>query len=295
MKNLKNNAALSQYGWTLVGTFLFCAGLNFFIVPVGLYNGGTVGTSQIIRTLISQRITLPANIDIAGIINLMFNTPLLILAYKEFGKDTFVKTLFSVLLQSVFLALIPVPTTPILPDRLSACIIGGAIAGGGVGLTLKAGGSGGGSDILGLYGTAKFKNFSVGKMNLCINGFVYGLCAILFELPTAIYSVIYSIVYSFAMDKVHLQNIPSSVMIFTKKEDLHKKIMATMRRGTTYWKGTGGFTETDTYVLVTALSKFEIIELKKMLQKEDPNAFVIVSEGQEMIGNYEIHLDPVTK
>lgn len=295
MKNLKNNAALSQYGWTLVGTFLFCAGLNFFIVPVGLYNGGTVGTSQIIRTLISQRITLPANIDIAGIINLMFNTPLLILTYKEFGKDTFVKTLFSVLLQSVFLALLPIPTTPILPDRLSACIIGGAIAGCGVGLTLKAGGSGGGSDILGLYGTAKFKNFSVGKMNLCINGFVYGLCAILFELPTAIYSVIYSIVYSFAMDKFHLQNIPSSVMIFTKKEDLHKKIMATMRRGTTYWKGTGGFTETDTYVLVTALSKFEIIELKKMLQKEDPHAFVIVSEGQEMIGNYEIHLDPVTK
>lgn len=292
---MKNKAQMSQYTWTLIGTFLFCAGLNFFIVPVGLYNGGTVGTSQIIRTLISQRMTLPANIDIAGIINLMFNIPLLILAYKEFGKGTFVKTLFSVLLQSVFLALLPVPTTPILPDRLSACIIGGAIAGAGVGFTLRAGGSGGGSDILGLYGTAKFKNFSVGKMNLCINGFVYGLCAILFELPTAIYSVIYSIIYSFAIDKVHLQNIPSSVMIFTKKEDLHKRIMATMRRGTTYWKGTGGFTETDTYVLVTALSKYEIIELKKMLAKEDPHAFVIVSEGQEMIGNYEIHLDPEHK
>ena len=287
---MKNKQALNSYLWTLVGTFLFCAGLNFFIVPVGLYNGGTVGTSQIIRTLLSQRIALPQGIDIAGIINLMFNTPLLILAYKEFGKDTFVKTLFSVLLQSVFLALLPVPTTPILSDRLSACIIGGAIAGGGVGLTLRAGGSGGGSDILGLYGTAKFKNFSVGKMNLCINGFVYGLCAILFELPTAIYSIIYSVVYSFAMDKVHLQNIPSSVMIFTKKEDLHKKIMATMRRGTTYWKGTGGFTETDTYVIITALSKFEIIQLKKMLQMEDPNAFVIVSEGHEMVGNYEIHL-----
>lgn len=287
---MKNKADIKQYTWTLIGTFLFCAGLNFFIVPVGLYNGGTVGTSQIIRTLVGMQMTLPANIDIAGIINLLFNAPLLYLAFKEFGKDTFVKTLFSVLLQSVFLALLPVPTTPILSDRLSACIIGGAIAGGGVGLTLRAGGSGGGSDILGLYGTAKFKNFSVGKMNLVINGFVYGLCAILFELPTAIYSVIYSVVYSFAMDKVHLQNIPSSVMIFTKKEDLHKKIMNTMRRGTTYWKGTGGFTETNTYVLVTALSKFEIIELKKMLAKEDPNAFVIVSEGQEMIGNYEIHL-----
>ena len=285
-----NKNELHSYGWTLIGTFLFCAGLNFFIVPVGLYNGGTVGTSQIIRTLLGQRIALPANIDIAGIINLGFNTPLLYLAYKEFGKDTFIKTLFSVILQSIFLALLPVPTTPFIPDRLSACVIGGAIAGAGVGVTLRAGGSGGGSDILGLYGTAKFKNFSVGKMNLCINAFVYGLCAILFELPTAIYSIIYSIVYSMAIDKTHSQNIASSVMIFTKQEDLHKKIMANMRRGTTYWKGTGGFTETDTYVLVTALSKYELTELKKVLSKEDPNAFVIVSEGQEMIGNYEIHL-----
>lgn len=287
---MKNNKTLNSYFWTLVGTFLFCAGLNFFIVPVGLYNGGTVGTSQIIRTVLSQKIALPEGIDIAGIINLGFNTPLLYLAYKEFGKDTFVKTLFSVLLQSVFLALLPIPKTPILQDRLSACIIGGAVAGVGVGITLKAGGSGGGSDILGLYGTAKIKNFSVGKMNLAINAFVYGLCAILFELPTAIYSVIYSIVYSMAIDKTHSQNIPSSVMIFTKKEDLHKKIMANMRRGTTYWKGVGGFTETDTYVLVTALSKYEVAVLKKVLEKEDPNAFVIVSEGQEMIGNYEVHL-----
>lgn len=287
---MKYKTLIKEYGWTFIGSFLFCAGLNWFIVPVSLYNGGTVGISQIIRTLLIDNLGLVFAFDIAGLINFIINIPLLILAYTKFGKSLFAKTLFSVLTQTILFSILPIPLTPIITERITACLIGGLMAGAGVGLTLRVHGSGGGVDILGLYFTTKSKSFSVGKMTLIINAFVYTACALLFELQTAIYSIIYCAVYSLTVDKIHIQNINSSVMIFTKKQDLYQKIISELKRGSTYWKGTGGYTETDTYVVVTVLSKYEIHQLKLLLEKEDPSAFVIVNEGLNILGNYEVRL-----
>lgn len=283
---LKLKNELKNYMWIAIGSVLFCAGLNLFIVPVGLYNGGTVGISQIIRTLLN----LDTSFDIAGIINFLINIPLLLLAYKTFGRSLFFKTLFSVLTQTLFFSLIFIPAVPIIDERLAACIIGGLLAGTGVGLTLKAGGTGGGNDVIGLYMTQKVKGFSVGKMTLIINSMIYFACAILFELPTAIYSIIYSSVYSLMVDRVHLQNINMNIQIFTKNPDLYEDILHDLKRGTTYWKGIGGYTQTDTYVIITVISKYEIEQLKAILEKRDPNAFVIMSEGPEVLGNFEKRL-----
>ena len=117
-----------NYFWITIGSLLFCAGLNLFIVPVGLYNGGTVGISQIIRTLLQSRLALPAGFDIAGILNLILNIPLPALAFLQFGRPLFLKTVYSVLTQTAFFSLIAIPSVPILSDRLTACIIGGLLA-----------------------------------------------------------------------------------------------------------------------------------------------------------------------
>lgn len=287
---MKNIRSAKNYAWILLGSFMFCAGLNWFIVPVGLYNGGTVGIAQIIRTLLQSVLHLPKNFDIAGIINFIINMPLLILAFRKFGRSLFAKTLFSVLTQTILFSVLMIPSTPIVKEYIASCLIGGILAGAGVGVTLRAGGSGGGADVLGLYFTQKFKGFSVGKMSLIINAIVYGTCAILFELPVAIYSIIYSAVYSLAVDKIHLQNINTSVMIFTKHKELYHLIIEKMERGTTYWKGIGGYTDTDTYVVISVLSKYEIQHLRHLLDKEDPDAFVIVNEGLQILGNFEVRL-----
>ncbi|WP_300258788.1 YitT family protein [Clostridium sp.] len=279
-----------DYIYILLGSFLFCAGLNWFIVPIGLYNGGTVGISQIIRTLIQSSVELPKSFDIAGIINFIINLPLLYLAYRHFGKSLFLKTVFSVVTQTILFSFIPIPQNPIINEYIAACLIGGIMAGVGVGITLRFGGTGGGADILGLYFTQKYKNFSVGKLVLIINAFIYGTCAILFELPVAIYSIIYSAVYSMVVDRIHLQNINTSVMIFTKKKDIHKKIINDLQRGTTYWKGVGGYTESDTYVVMSVLSKYEIQYLIQFLEEEDPDAFVVITEGTQIVGNYEVRV-----
>lgn len=288
----ENLSTLKRYLLILLGSFLFCLGLNAFIVPVHLYNGGTVGIAQIIRTLLTTHANLPipANFDISGIINLILNIPLLILAFVSIGKKFFIRTVFSVITQTIFFSVILIPETPIIPDTLTACLIGGIAAGCGVGITLKAGGAGGGLDILGVYFAKKKPDFSVGKLSIYFNAFVYLACAILFELPTAIYSILYSTIYSTVVDKIHYQNINMNVIIFSKEKNLPEKIISELRRGVTHWDGVGGYTDTETHVVVTVCSKYEINQLRRVVLDADPQAFIIFNEGLQVTGNYEKRL-----
>lgn len=288
MNNNKKN--IKQYGTIIIGALLFCFGINLFISPVDLYNGGVVGVSQIIRTILVQYFPEVKNFEIAGIINFILNIPLLLMAYKSISKKFFIRTVVSVIAQTIFFTIIKIPSTPIIDDQLAACLIGGIISGAGVGITLRAGGSGGGIDILGVYFTQKYKNFSVGKLGIIINTVIYGVCAILFELPIAIYSVIYTTFFSLIVDKIHYQNINTSAMIFTKKKNVELGIMKEMGRGVTCWKGEGAYTGEETKILVTVISKYEINQLKKIVLDKDPKAFIIFNEGMNVIGNFEKRL-----
>ena len=142
---------IKQYGIIIIGAFLFCLGVNLFISPLGLYNGGVVGISQIIRTIIVDYFPSVKNFEIAGVINFIINIPLLLIAYKSISKKFFIRTVVSVISQTIFFTVITIPSTAIIDDPLAACLIGGIITGAGIGITLKAGGSGGGIDILGVY------------------------------------------------------------------------------------------------------------------------------------------------
>lgn len=281
---------VKEYGIIIIGALLFCFGINIFISPLGLYNGGVVGISQIIRTIVVEYIPVLKNFEIAGVINFIINIPLLLIAYKSISKKFFIRTVVSVIAQTIFFTVIKIPTLPIIDDQLAACLIGGIITGAGIGITLKAGGSGGGIDILGVYFTQKYKNFSVGKLGIIINTIIYGICAILFELPTAIYSVIYTTFFSLIVDKIHYQNINTTAMIFTKKKNIELGIMSEMARGVTCWKGEGAYTGEETKILVTVISKYEINQLKRIVLEKDPKAFIIFNEGLNVTGNFEKRL-----
>lgn len=274
----------------LCGSILFSGALNLFIVPLGLYNGGIVGVSQLLRTGLTSILGKSFDFDIAGIINLLLNLPLFFLAFRSLSKKFVLGSIFSILTQTVAFSLIPIPSIPILSDPLSACVIGGILAGCGAGIVLTTGTSCGGMDILGVYFSIKAKNFSVGKLSICVNVVIYSLCAILFDIPTALYSVIYTVIYSVAMDKVHLQNIEVSLMIFTKNPKIREVILNEFVRGVTYWKGQGAYTNTETEVLVTIVSKYEVDRIRKRIVEIDPRAFVIASEGLKVQGGYEKRL-----
>lgn len=293
MEEIKGKKFWKNISAAVVGMLLFTIGINLFIVPAKLYNGGLLGISQILRTLLVHYLPwLPGSTDIAGIINLILNLPLFILAYVSISRSFFTRTLICVISQTIFFSLIPVPAMPIVSDSLTAVMIGGIMAGTGIGIALRFGGSSGGMDIVGMYFTKKYKGFSVGKVSLAVNCVVYGICAILFGLPTAIYSIIYSAVSTLMTDKEHIQNINVEVMIFTKEmpEQIVDLIVQEFHRDATWWEAKGGYTQGRTYMIMTILSKYECEHLRPRLKKVDEHAFIVVKEGMRITGKYEKHL-----
>lgn len=272
----------------LGGAFLFCVGVNFFVTPLNLYNGGAIGVAQLIRSILIDfmQVPVPEQIDISGILYLLLNVPLMYLAYRGVNLPFFIKTSLCVAVLTAAITLIPIPKVPIIADTLTSCIVGGLVTGAGIGLCLRCGGSGGGLDIVGVYMSSKYRNFSVGKISIFVNIVIYALCAILFSVETAIYSVIYVAVFSITLDKFHYQNIMVQVTIFTKVDGVPEHIMKHLYRGVTEWKGDGAYTQEETNILVTAISKYEIPPLRKLVLGLDPKAFIIYNEVSSIDGNF---------
>lgn len=282
-----------QNKWTrlaigILGTFINAFGVNYFIVPMGLFSGGILGVSQLLRTLIASHVALPAGVDIAGALYLLLNLPLILLAWRALGRVFIVRTLICTLTSSFFYSILTAPATPILEERLACCLVGGIIGGFGLGLTLTSGCSSGGLDILGLWLTKRGSHFTVGRFSISFNAVLYAICAIIFDLPTALYSVIYNVFSSFMVDRAHQQGITVQLMIFTRDEDpeLPQRIMRQLNRGVTYWEGMGAYTGKPIRVMCVAVSKFEVEDLRRIVLELDPHAFFIVQEGVRIEGNF---------
>lgn len=283
----KKPLKLKSIGLIIGGSALFAMSVNVFMMPLMLYVGGVVGVSQMIGTLFFSQFK---HFNISGIINFVLNIPLFILGYKTAGKKMLFGTLLSVVVQTIVFSLIPIPSSMIFEDQITSIIVGGILGGMGVGGILSGGASGGGLDLLGLYLTKKRKRFSVGKMNLYFNVLFYTVCAILFDVKTALYSIIYIAIFAFMIDRWHYQNIEMQLIIFTHNEEVKKMIMDKYVRGVTYWEGKGAYTNKETEVLCTIVSKSEVESVKQDILTLDPKAFIICSEGLQVTGGYEKRL-----
>lgn len=272
---------------SIVGAFLYAAGINLFVVPAELYTGGLMGICQVIRTVLVDFCHLNfQGFDIAGLIYYIINVPIFVIAFTRIGRRFFVKTLVAVTSITVFMSVIP--AVVIVEDTMAACVVGGIISGAGVGIMLRMGSSGGGMDVIGILLTMWKKDFSVGKVNLLVNLVLYGTCFFLFDLEIVVYSVIYAAVYSVAMDKVHTQNINVEVNIITKADTttLEREVFEELGRGITKWTSMGAYTYEKSHILYIMLSKYEVSRLKAIVHKYDSNAFIVVNEGVSVDGNY---------
>lgn len=292
LKDEKARQRLLQMGYSIGGSFLFALGVNLIIIPLGLYNGGFMGIAQLLRTFVTEalHVPVPSGVDLAGMIYFILNIPLFYMGLKILGKEFALKTLLTVGIQSVFLVVVPIPATPIIEDYLTACIIGGIVAGTGTGLVLRGRSSGGGQDIIGLCCSKRYPNISVGKINILMNIFVYAICLFLFNIEIVVYSLIYTTVLALAIDRVHIQNINTSVMIFTKKMGISKAIMEQTGRGVTNWDGEGAYTNKTSYILFVLVSKYEVSQIRQIVHSIDPDAFMIFTEGCSVDGNFEKRL-----
>ena len=282
-----SNSVLFKYLMVILGGALYSVGLTLFITPHNLYTGGVMGFAQILRTLAVMYlpIAIPETFDLSGIIYYIINIPLFIIAYKDISRGFFFKTLVAATTITVLTSIIPIPA-PIIENELTSCIVGGLVVGAGVGFMLLYGGSGGGLDIVGMYLTKKYPDASVGKVALICNVVLYTVCAAMFSIETAIYSIIYSAVSSLALDRIHYQNIMIRAMIFTKVDGIAEPIMSELGRGVTAWEGSGAYTHEGEHILVTIISKYEMSAVRRIVLERDPHAFITYDRITSVDGNF---------
>ena len=278
----------------ILGELIAAFSLNYFIVPLGLYSGGSMGVCQLIRTLLQIWGGLSfGDYDIARILYFLSNIPILLYARGILGRKFVLKTVVCTMAFSLFYSVIPAPSTMVVNDPLTACLLGGILTGVGSGLVLTCGGSGGGLDVIGLCLSKKGSRFTVGRFSMTFNAFLYALCLILFTPETAIYSVIYNFASAMVVDKAHQQNISVQALIFTRagERELGRVIMDELGRGVTWWEGVGAYTGENVHVLCVCLSKYEIEELFHTVHEMDPHAFITLQEGVRIYGNFQKKLE----
>ena len=277
----------------VLGELSAAAALNLFIVPLNLYTGGLMGVCQLLRTLAADYLGVNFGAyDVAGILYFLLNIPILLVAYKNLGRIFVAKTLVCTMAFSLFYSLVPSPSAPIVDDYLTACLLGGILAGVGSGLVLTCGASGGGLDIVGLCLSKRGSQFTVGKFSLTFNALLYTACLFLFSPEVAIYSVIYNFFTAMVLDRMHQQNVSVQALIFTKGDEgtLARFIIENLGRSVTYWEGIGAYSGENVHVLCVCLSKFEIEELVHAVHTVDPHAFVTTQEGTRIYGNFQRRL-----
>jgi len=273
----------------VTGNLTYAMGVNLMINPLHLYSGGFTGIAQLLRLFLLEVLHLPQipGVDYMGIIYFALNIPLFFMAYKVMGRKFCITTLISIAMASAFLGIIPVPSVPIVDDRILAASVGGLGSGFGAGLVLRAGSSQGGQDVIGVCLAKTHPNFKVGTIGIIISVCIYTICLFIYDIPTVLYSIIFAVVTGIAINRVHVQNIKQECMIFTKKPGLSYAIMNELGRGVTAWSGEGVYTGEDTHVLVTVISKYEEPHLRELIAQHDEHAFMIMTDNTRVVGNFQ--------
>jgi uncharacterized membrane-anchored protein YitT (DUF2179 family) len=258
-----------------LGAILVAVGLEIFLVPNNIIDGGIVGIS-IISSHIFQ---LPL-----GLFLTLLNLPFLFIGYKQIGKTFAISTLYGVVIMSIGTTLLhPVP--PITIDPLLAAVFGGIILGIGVGIVIRSGGSLDGTEIVAILVTKK-SPFSVGEIVMFFNFFILGSAGFVFGWDHAMYSLIaYYIAFKLIDVTIEGLDQSKSVWIISEhNEHIGAAILGRLGRGVTYLSGVGGYSGNDRCVIFCVITRLEEAKLKAIVDEIDPQAFLAVGNIHDVKG-----------
>jgi uncharacterized membrane-anchored protein YitT (DUF2179 family) len=280
MKKIENwKRYFKDLGYDFAGSVLMGLGIWCFIEPCEIAPGGVSG----IALLINHLTGLPV-----GTLTLMLNIPLLISSWFLLNRKMTIKTIQTVLVMTVVLDGLIAPFFPqYIGDRLISSVFGGILSGVGMALFFMRDSTSGGGDIIAKLLQKRYPYMHTGYALMLIDIFVIGTSAIVFGgLEAALYGVISMMATTQTIDAIlYGMNKGAMVMIHSKKNrEIADDIMASLNRGTTFFKSVGGYSRQDRETLICVIDRKQFHLVKAIVNAHDPQAFVVVAETKETYG-----------
>lgn len=265
----------------IIGAFLNAIAMNLFLIPADVYASGFTGAAQLLSRLIGS--FAPFNLS-TGILLLLLNIPVTIIAWKRVGKSFTIYSFLSVVLMSLFLEIIPVKH--VSPDILLNAVFGGVIAAVGVGITLKYGASTGGMDIIAML-LSRMKDRPVGTYFFILNAIIILTAGTLYGWEKALYTLVTLYASTRVIDAIHTRHEKLTAMIITKKsEELKKAIHGKLVRGITMLPAKGGFSNENRDIMMIVITRYELYDLERTIREVDPQAFTNITETAAIFGSF---------
>lgn len=267
---------ISSYGIITVGTFLMALGINVIYEPMSMVTGGFSGIGIILQHFFRVPLWMTT---------ILLNIPLFIVAWKKFGGAFVAKSLYATICFSVALAIVP-EAKVVHEDYLMAALLGGALNGTGIGLVFGRGASTGGSDLLSTLLHPFFPLVSAGNILSVIDGIIVAGGMMVFGIRTGLYSIVAVFVTSKLIDRI-LEGLKFAKLLYIisdEPEAIAGQVMERLHRGVTSLCGTGMYSKKGKNVLMCAISRKESVSLIKIVRETDENAFVIISDAREVMG-----------
>lgn len=262
-----------------LGCAIFALGFDLFLEPNGLTAGGISGIALIVIHL--------APVTTVGVATALMNFPLFFFGGKKIGMRFFIGSIIGTVFFSLFIDLfagLPAPET----EPLLAALYGGVICGAGLGIVFVNQASTGGSDIVIRLLKLKYRNAPIGTISLAFDFIVCAATGVVFgDISNMLYSLITVYATSQLIDAMVYKFDFSRVAYIISKE--HKRIADSinydLRRGVTYLYAQGYYSGDDTKVILTAVKQGQLADLKDLVVRIDPNAFIIVQDAHQVLGD----------
>lgn len=261
------------------GSAIFALAFNMFLQPNNINAGGVSGIGQLLTHL--------TGFGSVAIWSVILNVPLFLLGLRSIGRNFFIGSLAGLAISSLFLELslgLPVPEV----EPLLGAIFGGAFLGAGLGLVFLAGASTGGSDIGARLLRPVLPDVPIGKIMLLIDVIIVTATGITFgDVSNALYSAISLYLSSVVMDSLiyGLDYSGMAIIISDHHQAIGEAINTRLERGVTVLDGSGFYTGKEKKVLLSAMKKRQTAELKAMVAEIDPDAFVILADAHQVLGD----------
>ncbi|MGF2146329.1 YitT family protein [Vagococcus fluvialis] len=277
------NKVVKKIGVALIFGLLFGMGVNFFLAPTKLYASGVAGAAQLIAFAFGGK---GGFFTSTAFWNFSINLPLILLSWKSLGKEFTLFTLLTVSSSTLFLGILP--EIQVTNNLILSAIFGGVLTGIGTGLCLRYGFSTGGVDIVALI-VQKFKDKSVGKLGMLVNGCILLIAGLVYGWELALASLLSIYIGTKMIDAFYIQQFKATMTIYTQKpEEIIEELTKRSTRGITVLENAyGAFSKTQVSCLTTVVTKYEVYFIKRIIQQIDPDVFVNIQPTIEVVGKYD--------